>query len=543
MGTLISHGVSPFQSYQGVDRQAMGNRYFHIYRSESQNGNFLAKGSFYVSDRPGELARLASAFAEEGANITLFHYNRSEHPNRVLIEAVSDSAVALGNIGRKTSDSAGSVDRLASPELELKILDVQNILNIEVGLTHQPGSLSAFAALLSRHDANVLYMAYNEDMAETSAGFAIAVRDTNEISVLLNEMNNSGYCFHPIYKGASQREADDIIGLNLMERFFFHLKRLMNTEHIGQVRRLVESSGHIARTLLQFSREAGRHLEAGDVITNVLAFASASLTRTGEHFSYRRLPVIELNGLKVHVFRMPTGGNIIVTEKCGDYVMIDGGYGLYYEDVKKMFRENGIEPGMIKRIYLTHADADHAGLCGYFAEEFGSRVWMHAGSRGIIENENRAWGSGAVLLDLNHYFTSLVNSFTRFSAPEDWTSFGDNRRNRRLGGFQVIDSFAVADETFLVLESLGGHVAGQVFFLNEASGLLFSGDYLLLIKSLETEERDLLNIPKFILTSTNVNSGLFRQEMDMLRTLLAGRKAGVVVIPGHGDYYTHTRQA
>jgi|WetSurMetagenome_2_1015567.scaffolds.fasta_scaffold00104_28 glyoxylase-like metal-dependent hydrolase (beta-lactamase superfamily II) len=523
----------------------MGNKYFHLYRSESEENIFLGKGSFYVSDRPGELSGLAGMFAENGVNIILFYYNRSEHPNRVIIEAESGSPDSLLLVSQKASEMNYTGGEFASPDLELRIMDILNILNIEVRLLHRPGTLSAFAGLLAKHRANVIYMAYNEDISETSANFAIAVEDTNEISVLLKDINECGYYFNPIYRGAGQNEADDIIGLNLMERFFFHLKKLMHTDHIEKLRGLVESSGHIANTLVRFSHEAGKHFEMGDVITNVLAFASASLTKTGDNFSYRRLPAIEVNGLTVHIFRMPTGGNIIIVEKNGDRVMIDGGYGLYYEDVKKMLRDNGIEPGEIKRIYLSHADADHAGLSGYFSEEYGSKVWLHAAAKDIIAHENRAWGSGGALLDLNHYFTSLVNAFTTFRVPAQWIAYGQNRQEKQICGFSFIDSFTVDNEIFHVLESHGGHVPGQVFFLNDKSGLLFSGDYLLFVESLETEERDLLNIPKLILTSTNVNSSLFRREMDMLRSLikecsesaLSGNRE-VIIIPGHGDYYS-----
>jgi len=523
----------------------MGDKYFHLYRSDSEKDHFLGKGALCVSDRPGELARLARLFAEHNVNIILFHYNRSEHQNRVIIEAESDNLDNLRQILQKACGMNYVGGQFDSPGLELRITHIQNILNIEVQLQHKPGALSAFADLLAEHKANVIYMAYNEEIAETSANFAIAVEDTNSISVLLNDINDHGYYFNTRYRGSGQSEVDDIIGLNLMERFFFHLKKLMNTDHIGQVRSLVESSGHIADKLRMFSHEAGKDFESGDVITSVLAFASASLTKTGANFSYRRLPSIDLNGLKVHVFRIPTGGNIIIAEKNNDYVMIDGGYGLYYEDIKKMLRDNGIAPEKIRKIYISHADADHAGICGYFAEEYGSRIWMHEAARGIIDNENRAWGSGVSHLDLNHYFTSLVNSFTKFRFPDQWLAYGENRTGKQIGGFPVIDSFSVDNEIFLVLESLGGHVPGQVFFLNDSAGLLFSGDYLLLTDSLETEERDLLNIPKFILTSTNVDSNLFRKEMKMLRTLVTegpgpeiSARPEIIIIPGHGDYYS-----
>jgi glyoxylase-like metal-dependent hydrolase (beta-lactamase superfamily II) len=522
----------------------MDNKYLHIFCSESEDSVYLGKGVFYVSDRPGVLSELAGMFAEYDINIILFHYNRSDHPNRVMLEVKSATRDSLLQACRKARSLDYIGGKFPSPSFELRILDPKNILNIEVQLKHKPGTLSNFSSLLAKHNANVIYMAFNEDISETSANFTLATEDTHEIDILLKDINEHSYYYNPIYRGSGQNEVEDIIGLNLMERFFFHLKKLLHIEDIEQLRKLVNSSSYLADSLLRFSHEAGKHFRVGDVITNVLAFASASLMKTGERFSYRKLPPIIMNDMSIHIFRMPTGGNISVIEENGVYVMIDGGYGLYYNDVKKMLQENGIEPSSIQRIYLSHADADHAGLSGYFAEEFDSQVYLHPSAKVILDHENRAWGSDTPLLDLNHYFTVLVNAFTGFRIPHHWIAYR-KKGSTRIDDFSVIDSFVIDQEIFHVLESLGGHVPAQVFFYNTKAGLLFSGDYLLLVDSLEVEEKNFLNIPKLMMTSTNVNSSLFRSEMDMLKKLIKSpkettdpNKSEVIIIPGHGDYYS-----
>jgi hypothetical protein len=50
-------------------------------------------------------------------------------------------------------------------------------------------------------------------------------------------------------------------------------------------------------------------------------------------------------------------------------------------------------------------------------------------------------------------------------------------------------------------------------------GLFFTGDYLLYVPSLSEEEKSFLNIPKLLMTSTNVNSKIFREEMELLKNL------------------------
>jgi hypothetical protein len=81
------------------------------------------------------------------------------------------------------------------------------------------------------------------------------------------------------------------------------------------------------------------------------------------------------------------------------------------------------------------------------------------------------------------------------------------------GAFKVIDRFLIGDLQFEVLESRGGHVPGNVFFLNREYGLLFTADYLLNIKSLTEEDRNALNVYKYLLISPNSNGPLFKEEM------------------------------
>ena len=524
----------------------MNKKPFRIYHPE-HGCSYLAKITAYLPDRPGSLAGLAEIFTKYSINITLFNYDRSTHPNRVILEVTGETIDSLEQ-ARSELDSLQLLSQSGKTDgVPLAIVDTRNILKIEVRLENIPGALGSFARLLACHEANVIYMHYNEEISETSADISLFTGDSAEVEELLKDMNARGYYYSTIYKGAGHKEVEDIIGLNLMERFFFRLQKIMKTDDIDKLRRLIDSSKQLSDVLVRFSVEAGKHFEEGDLITSVLAFASASLMKTDRGFSYQKLPHLQSGNATMHAFKLPTGGNIHVLESCGSYLMIDSSYGLYYEDVKKMLSENGIPPDRIGDIYLTHADADHAGLSGYFNMEFGCNVHMHRNAAGVIRNENRAWGSGSPLTELNHFFTVLVNEFTRAAYPQEWIAYGENDCGME-GEFRAIDSFEFAGHSYKILESIGGHVPGQVFFMSYDSGLIFTADYLLNLDSLSAEERVVLTYPKFMMTSTNVNSTLFKKEMEMLKHLAgdfdaAMRSAGTqaYVVPGHGDYYPASR--
>jgi glyoxylase-like metal-dependent hydrolase (beta-lactamase superfamily II) len=520
----------------------MNPKHFRTYRADLPEEGWLARVTASVADRPGELAVLAGLFARHGVNIVRFHYNRSEHPHRVLLAATAPAGDALVAL-RRDLEKGGRLDLPPAAPPALSVLDDRSILNMGVRLEHRPGALADFAGLLRDHDANLIFMSYDEGVSETAAAVSIVTRDPGEVDRLLRDLNAGGYFYTLHYRGVGQKEVDDIIGLNLVERFYFRLRRLLGTGDVERLQRLVDQSTRLTESLVAFSREAGRHLGEGEVLTNVLAFASASLTRTGPAFSWRRLPGIDAGRLRLHVFRLPTGSNLHLLEAGDELVMVDCGYGLYFEDVVRMLRENGFDPARIGDLHLTHTDADHAGMSGRFAREFGTRVHLHPAARGILEHENRAWGSGSELLDLNHFFTVLVNGFTSFEVPTDWVPYGDRVRET-IHGFPVVDGFEVGGHPFAVVAAGPGHTPGQVFIVGSDTGLVFTGDYLLRVESLSPEERDTLNLPRFMMTSTNADSRLFRAEMESLRALVGKLDAELrsgggraLVIPGHGEWY------
>jgi hypothetical protein len=241
----------------------MNGTFFRIYRGET-GGDSLGRVVVSLADRPGALAALASLFAGFGVNIIFFHYNRSEHPNRVVmeVEGVSPEALEKARAALFGPGLAGQ-DLLA---------------------TGEAGAPGMEPAVLAEHGANVIYMAYNEAVSETSALFSLATRDPEEIDRLLKEMNARGYYYAIRYRGAGRKEIEDVIGLNLAERFFLGLKGLLGSDNLRRLKRLVESSARLTGSLLGFSQEAGRHFDEGNVITSVLAFASESVTRPERGF-------------------------------------------------------------------------------------------------------------------------------------------------------------------------------------------------------------------------------------------------------------------
>lgn len=507
---------------------------------------FLVKLRILLEDKPGALASFASLIAMAKENIGFFHYDRANDPNKVITEIHIGGKAHLDKILEILRENYNaSENKISENGDQITITTPESVLKIKVRLANLPGSLAKFARLMSDNRANVIYMFYDEDVEPQSADIALATENPDEVNSLLTAINNRGYSYKVVYRGSDAEEVEHIIGLKLVEKFFLRLRKIVNEQDFEQLSTIVDSSKKLYSELVNFYAEVGSYPEKGDIFSNILAFASTSITRVGEKFSFIELPALRLKcGIKLFTFRLPTGANIsIFQHKNGDFTMFDAGYGLYYADIKKMLKNSGIDPALVKRIFITHADADHIGSTGYFADEFGTQVFMHPDCRSIMENENRAYGTKTKLYKLNKHFTALVTRLTQCKMPEK-TNFFSTTSKGTSGFFNIVDNFYIDSLQFQVLESCGGHIPGQVFFLNRSAGLFFTSDYLIDVESLSNEEKNYMKLPRYLMTSTNTKSQVFKEETKSLVDVIAvvnneleedGKS--VLIFPGHGDYY------
>ncbi|MGE5751767.1 MAG: MBL fold metallo-hydrolase [Nitrospirota bacterium] len=527
---------APFKVYRPV-RPPAG-------RDFSLPDELLVKFRIYLPDRPGSLAGFATAIANVGGNISFFHYDRSADSSRVVVEVQLEGEKRLSALLRSLHENQYGFDSVRGGLDEVLVTAVESILEIKVRLVNRPGSLASFARLLAEHDANVIYMLYDEDINPESADIVMATVNPQEVNVLLQAVNEDGYHYRVVYRGSNEEEAAHIIGLKMVEKFFLRLKKLLPSSDVAEIKSLVESSRDLYQDLVHFAAEAGNNLEAGDVYEMVLTFASRARSQTGEKFSATAMrPLRFHNWVTLLGFRLPSSENFYLLRDGDDLTMIDAGHGIYYEDIKRLIRQQGMDPAWVKRIYVTHPDTDHAGTSGYFEQEFGTAVFMHPVSADVITHMNRAHGTSGSLLNLNKYYTRLSSRFTECRFPSQPHYFSTNEREE-TGSFWIIDTFKVGPLLFEVLESHGGHTPGLVFYLNREFGLIFTSDFLLNVRSLSHEEKEHLGIYRYLLTSPNSDSRVYKEESAALKEMMLSLDQALrdhdrqgYIFPGHGDYY------
>ncbi len=77
------------------------------------------------------------------------------------------------------------------------------------------------------------------------------------------------------------------------------------------------------------------------------------------------------------------------------HTFIDTGDSEYEDRILSILTENGIDPGNIERIIITHRHHDHCGLTELLAGESGARIFVHSNFKSFVEGkisqEERRW--------------------------------------------------------------------------------------------------------------------------------------------------------
>ena len=301
--------------------------------------------------------------------------------------------------------------------------------------------------------------------------------------------------------------------------------------------RFLHDINHIAQELSNLRKDPV------EVFENILKVGDCLNQTTGENFFADVQRVKINNGIELFCFQPPCGGNIYLFDTRCERVMIDTGYGIYYQDVVDMLQHYGLgDLGRLKRIYITHADADHCGAAGYFP----APSYLNRETLLITRETSRAYGSNSQGCILEEVYTKIINLFSRFNPPSNIILFPEISQSgeaiERRGTFPIIARFKIGDLDFEALEGLGGHMHGEILYLCPEEGLIFPEDALINFKSLSPDRTEYNVLADYLMTSVNVDSKLAREERNALISLiseiderLAERGKKCIICCGHGS--------
>jgi len=475
--------------------------------------SFIAR----MPDEPGALHRAADIVKSYSGNINRIQYDRRIDPATVFFEVTATPETYV-----QMKEDLHAIGYLQ------ETLPALGFLKFSLYLPHQPGSLFELLTYITGAGANIAYIDFDDRRCDPGrVTISLNIEKTAIVESLLDRLK-SRYRLDIIEYDTTGEKLDDTV---FYVRFAQAVRGLVGTAEDGFLLSFLHDVNHIVQELNSLGQDPK------EVFESILATGRTLRNTTGDRF-YADLQRIRLSdAVEVFCFQMPCGGNIFLLRAPDETVMIDTGYGIYHEDVMRMFRHYGLPNQQgIGRVYITHADADHCGAGGFSGE----KVYTHAGSLAIIRQANRAYGSRSESSILEEVYTTVINLFSRFTPPENPDLFPAEMIGMR-SIFPVLARVKVHDIEFEVLESLGGHLHGQVYLFCPGHGIVFTADTLINFGSLDEDRKRYNSLADFLVTSVNVDSECARQErkalLELIRDLdeeLSPHGRRCLVAGGHG---------
>ena len=478
--------------------------------------SFIAR----MPDDPGALHRAAEIIKSHGGNIHRVDYDRRIDPHIVFFQLDAEEGAP-----EKITRDLQAIGYLQTSLATLRFL------KFSVYLADEPGQLFKFLNYTTGAGANIAFLDFDNKGKYPDRLTVALTLEKDGVAEKLLEQLKTRFRLEILEYDATGRKLDDTV---FYIRFAQELREIIGLQDEDFLIRLLHDTNHIAQELTSQGRDP--HLVFESILRTGRTLRQT--TGTGFYADVQELPL--RSGGALYCFQLPCGGSVYVLRNNGKLALFDTGFGIYHREVVELLSSYGLDTRDVEGIYITHADADHSGAGAFFDVP----ALMHPGSVEIIRAANRAYGSKMEGSILGEVYTRLINLFSQFNPPQRvklTPVVGELTRH----GLPVLAEVEVCGLRFQVLESLGGHLYGHLFFLCEEEGLLFTGDCLINFDSFTNEREEFSTLAKNLMTTVNVDSERARLERKALLELVAeldaelrpsGRR--LLVCGGHGAVST-----
>lgn len=456
----------------------------------------MRKHSFVarMPDRPGSMEKAAAIVKRHQGNIERVHYDRRIDSTTVFFEVTCEEEQY-----EKISRELKNINYLQTS------LENLSFIKFNVFLENRTGALHELLRLTTAAKANIAYMDFDDQRDKPNMlTMSLIVAESTAVENLLDQLV-SHYRIDIVEYDTTGQHLDETV---FYIRFAQQLRELIGNQDDKFLMKLLSDIDHIVQELTNLG------IEPKYAFDSILETGKTMNQTTGPDF-YADLQWNKLTNGELICLQMPCGGNVYILSSENEKVLIDTGYGIYHQDLEKLLQTLGIVKKDITRILLTHADADHAGAAGYF----NVKTYMHPETKRMLQKNNRAFGSKIQGSILEAVYTQLINIFSKYDPPKQTETFQTISKNRQ-DIFEVIDELVVGKLKLQVINGLGGHVNGQVYFFCQEEGLLFSADSLINFASLTPERERYNTLAKLLMTTVNVDSDTAKREREGLLSIV-----------------------
>lgn len=460
-------------------------------------------GAFLLADR---------CLTGLGLNITRVSYNKAVDTHMLFLEVDGDP---------ETLDKAEwELARLGYLQNEL---GAGQVLLLEFQLKDEPGSLYPVLKLIHAFHFNISYISSQENGTDYQYfKMGLFVDDGREISDFMRQV--ALLCpVRVLEYDKSEKILDNTV---FYLNFANDISQKMGFDE-DKKRQFIVQSNKIMQVLEERNSPPYKTFEY------IGKFADCIRHYKGEDFCPRVTRQVLEAGTVLTLIEPPCGSNLCFLDAGGDtpLVCVDGGFACYTDEMLPLVHRLFADWDNRQRVLLlTHGDVDHCGLADHFDVVYGSgrclENFQHE-QQGLpaIREENPLHEPYVRISKLlTAYRTPDTAHFCAFSAPKGEGALSDGV-SLDIGPFH-----------FTAYEGSGGHVAGEVIYLEEAHHLAFSGDIFVNLKGFTPEQAQFNRLAPYLMTSVDTDPALAKGEREAFQRLLT--PGSWHICGGHGALLT-----
>ena len=275
-----------------------------------------------MPDRPGALHRAAEIITRYEGNINRIQYDRRIDRNTVFFEvtAVSQDYEKI----RSELEKIGYLQTFLQPVAFLKF---------HVYLPNRPGALFDFLNYITSSAANITFLDFDErGQHPERLVVGLNIENTELIDALLNQLKSSYRLEILEYDTTGEKLDNTVFYLRLAQK----LRTFIGNAEDAFLMRFLHDINHIAQELSNLQKDPV------EVFENILKVGDCLNRTSGENF-YADVQRVKIkDDTELFCFQPPCGGNIYFFNTPSERVMIDTGYGIYYQDLVNMLQHYGL---------------------------------------------------------------------------------------------------------------------------------------------------------------------------------------------------------
>lgn len=461
-----------------------------------------------MPDKAGAFLVASDILSSLGLNITRASYNKAVDAHMLFLEVEGD-----------TASMAKAAQYLTANGYLQHSFETGRVILLELKLQDIPGSILPVLKLIKRINLNISYISTQKgEPGYQMVRMGLFVENNAQVSDFVGQV--STYCDVEIIE---YDQAEKMLDNTAFYRSFAnHISEKFQLS-VEEKRKLILNANLIMDSLDK------RNQPPYKTFAYIAKYANFLHAYRGDAFVPRITTWNDWDDLSITLIEPPCGSNLCVLDTHTHLLCVDGGYSCHQKELHACLQKQ--IPDFDKRpkvALLTHADVDHCGVLDLFDNTYLSRkCYLN------FEREHTGGKSFREQTPQHAPFVRISNIFSKYHPPK-------LSKLRILGGsekkldtlLEKISVFEYGPLLFDVYEGCGGHVEGELIFIDRVHKILFPGDLFVNIKGFSPEQAAFNRLAPYLMTSVDTCPEIATREREAIFTLL--EPGEWLLFGGHG---------